>query len=417
MRRILVVAFLVILAAGPAAQSADLTTLRFTIWSGNQAHLDLLNGIAAAYRTTHPNVDVRFDVVPFSDYVQKITIQIASGTAPDLGWLLETSAPTFINAGVLADASASLKGDRSYAFEDLSTPALELWVQKNAVYGVPFSTSPFIVFFNRDLFKAAKLTPPDQLPARGWTWDALRRSAYAITRTAGAGVYGFESVDGQGYDVRVWHTLIPVVRAYGGDAWTAGACGLSSAEAVRAVRFYHDMIFKDRSVVPPGEQGDFFSGRSAMTITQLSRVSKLEGAKFSWGIAPLPAGPSGQVAVIGQAAIVVFAKSAHRAEAVDFLKFMTNAENTAKMAKFFPPARASVLSSRDFLTANPLVSPEQMKIVADGIRTGKVLPSHANYPRIEAAARPVFDRLWRADADVRSVLGDVCGVIQPLLKE
>lgn len=417
MRRILAVAFLVVLAAGPAAQSADLTTLRFTIWSGNQAHLDLLNGIAAAYRTTHPNVDVRFDVVPFSDYVQKITIQIASGTAPDLGWLLETSAPTFINAGVLADASVSLKGDRSYAFEDLSTPALELWVQKGAVYGVPFSTSPFIVFFNRDLFKAAKLTPPDQLPARGWTWDALRRSAYAITRTAGSGIYGFESVDGQGYDVRVWHTLMPVVRAYGGDAWAAGACGLSSAEAVRAVQFYHDMIFKDRSVVPPGEQGDFFSGRSAMTITQLSRVSKLEGAKFSWGIAPLPAGPSGQVAVIGQAAIVVFAKSAHRAEAVDFLKFMTNAENTAKMAKFFPPARASVLSSRDFLTANPLVSPEQMKIVADGIRTGKVLPSHANYPRIEAAARPVFDRLWRADADVRSVLGDVCGVIQPLLKE
>ncbi len=417
MRRILAVASLVILAAGPAARSADLTTLRFTIWSGNQAHLDLLNGIAAAYRASHPNIDVRYDVVPFSDYVQKITIQIASGTAPDLGWLLETSAPTFINAGVLADASGSLRGDRSYAFEDLSAPALELWVQKNAVYGVPFSTSPFIVFFNRDLFKAAKLTPPDQLPARNWTWEALKRSAYAISRTAGSGIYGFESVDGQGYDVRVWHTLIPVVRAYGADAWTGGTCGLSSPEAVRAVQFYHDMIFKDRSVVPPGEQGDFFSGRSAMTITQLSRVSKLEGAKFSWGIAPLPAGPAGQVGVIGQAAIVVFAKSAHRQAAVEFLKFMTNAENTAKMAKFFPPVRASVLTSRDFLTANPLVSPEQMKIVADGIRTGKVLPSHPNFPRIEAAARPVFDRLWRADADVRAVLGDVCGVIQPLLKE
>jgi len=418
MRRVVAVALLLVFAVGSAALSAERSALRFTIWSGNQAHLDLLNGIAAAYRSTHPNVEVRFDVVPFGDYIQKITIQIASGTAPDLGWLLETSAPTFINAGVLVDASSTLRPDKAYAFGDFSAPALQLWVRKNAIYGVPFSTSPFIVFFNRDHFKAAKLAPPDQLAARGaWTWEALRRSAYAVARTAGTGVYGFESVDGQGYDVRVWHTLIPVIRAYGGDAWVGDECGLASPEAVKAVGFYHDMIFKDRSVVPPGEQGDFFSGRSAMTIAQLSRVSKLEGAKFAWGIAPLPAGPAGQVGVIGQAAIVVFAKSPNRRAALDFLKFMTNAENTAKMSKFFPPARDSVLQSQDFLTANPLVSPQQMKIVADGIRSGKVLPSHPNYPRIEAGARPVFDRLWRADASVPAVLRDVCNVIQPLLKQ
>ena len=417
MRRVVAMVLLMMLTAGSSALSADQATLRFTIWSGNQAHLDLLNGIATAYRTTHPGVEIKYDVVPFGDYVQKITIQIASGTAPDLGWLLETSAPTFINAGVLADASTLLRSDKAYAFGDFSAPALQLWVRNNAIYGVPFSTSPFIVFFNRDLFKAAKLTPPDQLAARGaWTWEALRRSAYAVTRTAGSGVYGFESVDGQGYDVRVWHTLIPVIRAYGGDAWTRDECGLASPASIQAVQFYHDMIFKDRSVVPPGEQGDFFSGRSAMTITQLSRVSKLEGAKFAWGIAPLPAGPAGQVAVIGQAAIVVFAKSPNRRVAMDFLKFMTNAENTAKMAKFFPPARDSVLKSEAFLTANPMVSPGQMKIVADGIRSGKVLPSHPNYPRIEAGARPVFDRLWRADANVPAVMRDVCNVVQPLLK-
>jgi multiple sugar transport system substrate-binding protein len=120
--------------------------------------------------------------------------------------------------------------------------------------------------------------------------------------------------------------------------------------------------------------------------------------------------------VIGQAAIVVFAKSANRRTAIDFLKFMTNSENTAKLAKFFPPARDSVLKSHEFLTANPMVSSEQMKIVAEGIRTGKVLPSHQNFPRIEAAARPVFDRLWRADANVPDVLRSVCNAIQPLLK-
>lgn len=419
MKRILALLLSVlILGVGGGVQAAGTTQLRFTIWSGNQAHLNLLNGIAAAYQRAHPGVDIRFDVVPFGEYVQKITLQLAGGTAPDLGWLLETSAPTFINAGTLVNVGAALKGDPAYAFDDIAKPALELWVRRDAVYGVPFSTSPFITFFNRDLFRTARLTPPDELAARGaWTWDALRRSAYAISRSAGSGTYGYESVDGQGYDVRVWHSLIPIIRAYGGDAWAGGQCRLTSPDAVRAVQFYHEMIFKDRSVVPPGEQGDFFSGRSAMTISQLSRVSKLEGARFAWGIAPVPGGPAGQVAVIGQAAIVVFAKSANRETAADFLKFMTNAENTTRMAEFFPPARASVLNSQQFLTANPLVSAAQMRVVSEGIRTGRVLPSHANFPRIEATARPIFDRLWRPDASVDVVLRAVCDAIQPLLNE
>ena len=115
-------------------------------------------------------------------------------------------------------------------------------------------------------------------------------------------------MDGQGYSERVWHTLIPIIRAYGGEAWdeTGTECRLNSPESVEAVAMYHSMIFGDRSVVPPGEQGDFFTGNAAMTINQLSLVSKLEGAAFKWGIAPLPSGPTGEVTVIGQAALVAF---------------------------------------------------------------------------------------------------------------
>lgn len=391
--------------------------LRFTIWSGSQQHLDLLNGIAAAYRRDHPDVSVRFDVIPFGDYVQKVTLQLAGGNPPDLGWLQETAAPTFIEAGVLADVGRVLRADAAYRFDDFSGPAMGLWVRGDSVYGVPFSTSPFLVFFNRDMFKAAGLTAPDELAARGaWNWEALRKAAGTLAKGLPRGVYGFESVDGQGYDVRIWHTLIPIIWAYGGDAWSGTRCTLDSPQAVQAVRLYHDMIFKDRSVVPPGEQGDFFSGRAAMTITQLSRVSKLEGAKFSWGLSPVPGGPAGNVSVIGQAAIVVFARSKNAAVAADFLRFLTSQDSVARMAQFFPPARVSVLESEAFLKANPQVSAEQMWIVRDGIRTGRVLPGHARFPQIDAASRPVFDKLWRADAGVEAVMEEVCTAIDPLLK-
>ena len=408
---------LAVLAIAALTSFAAAQNLRFTVWSGNQAHLDMLNSFAESFQETHPDVTVQFDVIPFGDYVQKVTLQLAGGNPPDLGWLAESSAPTFIDAGVLADISDELQGAEGYDFADFSESALELWQRDDALYGVPFSTSPFIVYFNRSMFEEAGLTPPDELAAQGeWTWEALQEAAATLTRP-GEGIYGFESVDGEGYGARVWHTLIPIIRAYGGQAWTNDECRLDSPEAVQAVQLYHDMVFADASAVPPGEQGSFFTGNSAITITQLSRVTNLSEADFEWGLAPLPAGPAGGAGVIGQAAVVAFSAGNNTDLATEFIAHMTNQENVATMAEFFPPARQSVLQSDTFLSSNPMVTEEQMQIVAEGIATGTVLPNDPMFPQIDAAARPVFDQLWNPDADVAQVMSNVCDAIEPLLQQ
>ncbi len=400
------------LAVALTGSAALAEELRFTVWTGSDAHLSMLNGIADGFKETHPDVTVKFETIPFGDYVQKITLQLAGGNPPDLGWLLESSAPTFVDAGVLADVAGTLKGTDGYDFEDLSASAMGLWQDGDAVFGVPFSTSPFIVYYNKSLYDAAGLEHPDTLAAKGeWTWERLKQDAAAL-KDGDSGVWGFQSVDGQGYGSRVLHTLIPIIRSYGGVAWTDDACGLNSDEAVAAISLYHDMIFKDQSAVPPGEQGDFFTGNAALTVTQLSRVSKLKDAEFEWGIAPLPAGPAATASVIGQAAIVAFAQGKQKDLAADFLAYMTNAENVAVMAAFFPPARQSVLEGDAFLSSNAAVTPEQMKIVADGIANGAVAPGHVAYPQIDSAMRPKFDALWKAEAEVKATLDEVCAAVE-----
>jgi len=398
--------------AAPAALAEE---LRFTVWTGSKAHLAMLNGIAESYTALNPDVTVKFETIPFGDYVQKITLQFAGGNPPDLGWLLESSAATFVEAGVLADIGDVLRGKEGYEFDDFSPSAMGLWERGDAVYGIPFSNSPYIVYYNASLYDVAGLEHPDALATKGeWTWERLKHDAAALAN-ADAGVWGFQSVDGQGYESRVMNTLIPIIRSYGGDAWADGTCGLASEQATAAVSLYHDMIFKDHSAVPPGEHGDFFTGNAALTVTQLSRVSKLQDAGFEWGLAPLPGGPDQAAAVIGQAAIVAFAQGELPALAADFLAHMTSAENVAVMAEFFPPARRSVLESEAFLTSNDMVAPGQMKVVADGIATGEVSPGHVNYPQIDRAMRPRFDALWKPDADVKAVLTEVCAKIEPLL--
>ncbi|WP_375165977.1 ABC transporter substrate-binding protein [Chelativorans sp.] len=388
--------------------------LRFTVWTGGEAHLRMLNEIAESFKVTHPDVTVRFETIPAADYTQKLTFQLAGGNPPDLGWMMEDAAPTFAAAGVLMDLGPTLREAEGYDFADYSQPALGLWTDGEAVYGVPFSTSPFMIFYNKTLFDEAGLEDPLQLAASGkWNMDTFQEVARTIKEKTGK--WGFEFKDGQGYESRIMHALMPPIRAYGGDVWANGECGFDKPEAVQAVQQLHDMVFKDKSIVPPGEQGDYFSGSSAMTMNQISRASKMPEAGFEWGIAPLPSGPAGESPVIGQAAIVVFERGEQKELAAEFVAHMTNKENVAKMAQFFPPARKSVLESEAFTSANAIIPPEQMAHVSDAIEKGKVLPSHEKSPQILAAMAPRVDALWKADADVKQALDGVCAAIEPLL--
>lgn len=386
--------------------------LRFTVWTGNDAHLNMLNSIGKSFQETNPGVTVTFETIPAGDYIQKLTFQLAGGTPPDLGWMFENSMPAFVEAGVLEELTDVLENTDGYDLADFSGPAMELWKKGDAIYGVPFSTSPFMVFYNKDMFDAAGLEDPLTLADKGeWDMAKFREVSAALTQ-ANEGKWGFEFKDGQGYDTRIMHAIMPPIRVYGGNAFADGECGFDDPEAVAAVTLLHEMVFKDRSIVPPGEQGDFFSGSSAMTINQISRASKMPGAGFNWGIAPLPTGPAGASPVIGQAGLVVFSQSKNPQLAKQFIAHMTNAENVAVMAQFFPPARVSVLDSEAFTNANALIPSEQMENVKTAISEGRVLPSHVRMPQIEAAMKPRFDALWKEDANVEEALKAVCAAIQ-----
>jgi multiple sugar transport system substrate-binding protein len=402
------------LALGMMSSALAAAELRFTVWTGNEAHLAMLNGIADSFKSKHPDVTVRFETIPAADYTQKLTFQLAGGNPPDAGWMMEDAAPTFANAGVLEDLAPTLNATEGYELEDFSEPAMGLWAGEGKVWGVPFSTSPFVIFYNKAMFDAAGIEDPLSLAGKG-EWDMTKFQEVSKALAQANGKWGFEFKDGQGYDSRIMHALMPPIRAYGGDVWTNGECGFDKPEAVAAVQQLHDMVFKDKSITPPGENGDYFSGGSAMTINQISRASLMEKAGFEWGIAPLPAGPGGESPVIGQAGIVVFTAGKQKELAAEFVAHMTSRENVATFAQFFPPARKSVLASDAFTNSNKLIPADQMKIVGDAIAKGKVLPSHEKSPQIVAAMKPRVDALWRADANVEASLKAVCAAIQPLL--
>ncbi|MDP9562469.1 MULTISPECIES: ABC transporter substrate-binding protein [Agrobacterium] len=403
------------LALAGAAAAQDAVKLRMTIWSANEAHLKLFNDIAAGFKKDHPNVSVTYESLPFDTYTTALTTQIAGGNAPDMAWIFETSAYDFVKSGALYPLTDTLKAAQGYNLDEVSAGATERWSQDGKLFAYPFSTSPFAVFVNNDLIKAAGAkTPAEMIAAGEWTWENAIATASAVSKSGKGGLVVRD------FNYQSWQYLTSVWNGWGASPWSAdgATCTMAEKPMADALWFIHDAIFSKKAMPGPGETVDFFAGNAAMTITQISRASLLPKDKpFGWDLVPLPKGPAGEYALIGQAGIGVMQSGKNAQTAAEFVAYMTNPENSAKLSQFFPSARKSLLNAEVLKKTNPLLSQEQIeKVVISGIATGKVMPGHTGFAQIQQIVRSNLDAVWRPEADVAGALQKICGQIAPLLK-
>ncbi|GAA4415572.1 sugar ABC transporter substrate-binding protein [Georgenia halophila] len=404
-------------SAGSDSGNDGPVDLRMTVWTADESQLALFDEIAQGYVEENPDQvsSVTFEVVPFEDYTTSLTTQLAGGNTPDLAWIFESNAPEFVESGALADLTPTLEGTEGYEFDDIVPSALDLWSTDDGLYAYPFSNSPFAMFVNKDRIAESGQPAPAELFASGeWTYDAARDiSAASAEELGGSGLVVRD------FNYSVWENLATVWAGWGAAPWSedGSTCTFTDPEMVEAMTWIHEATFTDGAIPGPGTSADFFAGDVTMTITQISRAASLDGS-FEWNVLPLPAGPEGRQNVIGQAGIGVLENGANPEIAADFLAHFTNPENAEKLATYFPPPRESLLNAETLGEANPLLSEEQLQsVVVDGITDATTKPAHANFAKLQTTIRGELDALWQADADVESVLADVCTAAEPLLQD
>jgi ABC-type glycerol-3-phosphate transport system substrate-binding protein len=382
--------------------------LRMTVWTSNADQLKLFDSIGAAYRAEHPEVSsITFESLPFADYNTTLTTQIAGGNAPDLAWMGDLS-KDLIASDALVGLTNKLKTTEGWQYDDLVESATKEYTRDGTLYAYPFSNSPFALYVNTDLLaKAGRKIDPKTL-----TWDQVAAAGAAVH--AKTGEAGFVIRD---FDYNAWNVLATVWTGFGASAWSADGktCTFNSPEMQRAFTFLHDAAFKTKAMPGPGTKADFFAGDAAFTVAQVSRASLLTGS-FKFGLYPLPAGPSGRYSVLGQAGIGVLASGKHQDQATDFLAYLTNPVNAAKLAQFFPPPRKSLLTGEKLAANNKVLSAAQLQqVVVDQLPNAVTLPNHASPAEIAQKGKTALDALWKSDADVPAVLNSVCTAIQPIL--
>mgnify|MGYP000999963793 FL=1 len=405
MKKIILLALVFcLLFSATAVMAQEPVKVLFTTWLDNE----LLQGIVADFNSQNPDIVVELVSIPVDQYITKVAVQLAGSNPPDIGWQFERVATSWLDMGAFADIS-EIKDDPNFNYADLALPPQGLWKKDDVLYGLPFSTAPFFISYNVDLYEQAGLqTPKESIEKGEWTWERLAADAKAID-DLGPNIYGFVSKDNL-IKSNPWMNIMPAIWAYGGDAFgTEGnECKLAEPEAVAALSIFQK-LFTEGGIVPLGEEVKFMNGNIGLYINQLGALKDFTEVNFE--IVPTPSGPAGFFPAVGQAGMVVFNAGKHKAEALEFLKFFLSEETSLKLAQSFPQIRESVLATDVIYDTYASIPREDLKAaVVDSIVNGRVLPSHENFEKIDLMLQPYFENIWNG-ADIATEMAAGCEAI------
>jgi oligogalacturonide transport system substrate-binding protein len=150
-----------VFGAGTAA--AQEVPLRLSWWGGNEVHRALLDTVRA-FERRHPGIRVRTEYTGWTGHLERLTTQIAGGTAPDVmqinwNWLVLFSGDGtgFYDLHELAEV---------VDIEAFDAETRAMGTVHGRLNALPTSLAARLFYFNATTFAQAGLTPPR-------TWDEL----------------------------------------------------------------------------------------------------------------------------------------------------------------------------------------------------------------------------------------------------
>ncbi len=313
-------------------------------------------------------VEVQFQGT-YPELRRKLQAALAARTTPDLVMLDSPQMPYFAKNGALAPLDDFAKGADGVDLKNFIPGLLGDSYYDGKLYAMPFARSTPILYYNRDMFKAAGL--PDRAPE---TWEEFYDFCKKLTKKDATPARVGYAVQ-MGATTAHWY-FQELLYAYGSDVSDDKfKVLLDQPEAIAAAKFLQDMV-KEGVVVPgtgpDGAQGEFTNQRAGMHFGSTgSLVNIISTSKFQVGVGFMPAAKRRQVPIGGSVIAVLSASPKEKqAAAWKFLKFMTSTESNVYFVQktgYMPISTSAVNSAemKEFMTKNPAfkVAVDQLQFV------------------------------------------------------
>ena len=385
----------------PAARpESGPVTISYGIWDKNQ--LPAMQKIADEFHAANPNVTVKIQVTPFKQYFTTLQTAASGGGAPDVFWM---NGPNF-KLYAANQQLLPLEQTVTQAKLDLAKypeALVDLYTWDGKTYGIPKDFDTVGVWYNKALFDAKKLAYPKD----DWTWADFQSAARALT-DKGKGVYGAAApVE----DQAGFYDTIP---SAGGQVIDAAGTksGFDSPEALKGIEFWTSLIKDGAS--PTVQQmtdtspGDMFkAGKVAMywngswAAVEYNDVPEL---KDTVNVAPVPAGPKGQISVIHGLGNVIYAKTKHQDAAQRFVGFLGG----ERAAKIQAEAGAVIPAYEGTQDAWVKSMPQfNLKAYVDEVENAVPYPASKNTKVWTTLQGDILTKVWNGEVDAATGLKDL----------
>lgn len=288
--------------------------------------------IVEAFNKSHEN-QIKLDIIPNAEIVQKYATSAAGGTAPDGLSLDLIYTPAFAAAGQLEDITDWAKA-LPY-FKDLSPAHVKTGTYKDKIYGLPFSADSSVLIWNKDLFKKAGLDP-EKGPSNFAEIAANAEKVAAL----GGDVKGFYFSGACG-GCNIF-TFTPLIWASGGDILSddGSKATLDTPQMRDAIALYRGMV--EKGLVPEGAKTDsganFFAAFAGGNIGIAPSGAFAIGAlntqypDIDYGVTFLPGKDGGSSSFAGGDNFVVTKGTSKLAVLKEFLDFAYSLEGQTLLA-------------------------------------------------------------------------------------
>ena len=367
----------------------------------------------AKFEETHPNIKVSFDLIDYNDYESKLTTEFGSGQGPDVFWVGNGMLSTWASEGAMENILPKVKANHINL--GIYYPALVAAHERGGkLYGLPKDWDTEALLYNKKYFAAHHLIMPPQLtwnPTSGGSFLKLLKEATVDSSGHNAMTAGFNPNSVTTYGIADVNTMQEWQQNYlamdGVDVYAAPfskKIAMGTPQGLATMKFLVDLITRDHVAVPGSELGSNAEGSDNQPETLFARqkVAMIEAgdwnltlvrqtAKFTWSIAPIPAGPKGRISVTAGLIDAINPHSSHQAAAWDLEQWLGST------------ASEKILGSGGFVW--PAIKADDKYFVQYWKKQGVDVGPYQTEQEQKTVYTPVSPGAVQALADIGSALG------------
>jgi multiple sugar transport system substrate-binding protein len=316
-------------AAGPSEQPAANGKTKLTVSVWNYEGTPEFKALFDGYEAANPNIDIEPVDILADDYPQKVTTMLAGGDTTDVLTMKNViDYSRYAGNGQLQEIGSVVD-----AVGKDKLAGLDAFDMDGKYYAAPYRQDFWLLYYNKDLLKAAGVEDPKDL-----SWDEYGALAKKLTTESnGKKVYGTYH--------HIWRSVVQAIAAaQNGADQNSGDYGFFEEQYATALDLQKSgaaLDFGTAKSQKTSYRTMFETGQTAMMpmgtwyIAGILKAKKDGKSDVNWGLAPLPQkDDGGKVTTFGSpTAFAVNKNAVHSDEAKKFIEWAAGAEGAKAISK------------------------------------------------------------------------------------